>query len=437
MIFQKIKNFSDLIQTDLRKNALLIVEEGLKAIDTKQVIYKNLKLQNNILKINDLEFNILNFERIIICGVGKCALEAVKATEEILGDYITDGIVLYVGNDDFISLNKIEKIKGTHPYPSEINILGTKKILQKLSNLTEKDLVIFLISGGGSTLLCLPQNENAGLESEIFHILTKKGANIIELNTLRKHLSLARGGFLAKYIYPAKGVSLIFSDVLGNNISFVSSGPTVKDETTIDDALKIIKKYDLENFLKINNIELIETPKDDIYFQNFHNFLIASNDIALNAMKKKAEEFGFNAKIVNNSIHGEARDVGLEILKDLRNEFPKTVLLYGGETTVTIKGHGRGGRNLELVLSSAFNILDDELVISFDSDGRDNGDFAGAIADKITRDLIYQNLEEAKIYFENNEEYPLFEKIGNYIYTGPTGSNVSDLMIAIKDLKLN
>lgn len=429
----KIKNFNDLAQTELRKNALLIAEEGLQAIDTAKNIYENLKLENNILKINNLEFNIADFEKIIICGVGKCALEAAKAVEEILGEHITDGIVLYAGdNNDFV-LNKIEKIKGTHPYPSEINILGSKKILQKLSNLTEKDLVIFLISGGGSTLLCLPENENFGLESEVFHILTKKGANIIETNTLRKHLSLARGGFLAKYIYPAKGVSLIFSDVLNNDISFVSSGPTIKDETTINDALAIIKKYELENFFKVNNIKLIETPKDDIYFKNFNNFLIVSNEIALNAMKIKAEILGFKAKILDIALSGEAKEIGLKILKDLRSEESNTVLLYGGETTVTVKGHGRGGRNLELVLSSAFNVLDNELVISLASDGKDNGDFAGAIADKITREIIYQNLEDAKIYFENNEEYPLFEKIGNYIYTGPTGSNVSDLIIAVKN----
>ncbi|MCX7589684.1 MAG: DUF4147 domain-containing protein [Patescibacteria group bacterium] len=432
MEFKKIKNLENLIQNDLRKNALIIVEEGLQAIDTSRIIYNNLKLENNILKINNLEFNILDFEKIIVCGIGKCALEAAKATEEILGNYITDGIVLYVGQDD-INLNKIEKIKGTHPYPSEINILATKKIIQKLSNLTEKDLVIFLISGGGSTLLCLPKNENAGLEMEIFQTLTKNGADIIELNTLRKHLSLARGGFLAKYIYPAKGVSLIFSDVLNNDISFVSSGPTVKDKTTINDALEIIKKYNLENFFKINNIELIETPKDDIYFNNFYNFLVASNEIALKAMKIKAENLGFKAKILNTALSGEARKVALNILNDLRKEDSKTILLYGGETTVTIKGHGRGGRNLELALAAAFNISDDELIISFDSDGRDNGDFAGAIADKITRDLVYQNLEESKIYFENNEEYPLFEKIGNYIYTGNTGSNVSDLILAIKN----
>lgn len=433
MDIKKIKNFNDLAQTSLRQNALLIIEEGLQAIDTKKVVYDNLKLNGSILKINNLEFNLQDFRKILVCGVGKCALEAAQATEEILGNYITDGIILYAG-DNNISLKKIEKIKGTHPYPSEINVLGTKKIIQKLSNLTEKDLVIFLVSGGGSTLLCLPPNDlSFDLESEIFHILTKKGANIIELNTLRKHLSLARGGYLARYIYPARGVSLIFSDVLGNDISFISSGPTVQDKTTIEDAWQIIKKYEIENFFISNNIELIETPKEDVYFENIFNILILSNETALEAMKNKAQALGFNAKIINTALAGEAKNIGLDILNDLRKENSKTVLLYGGETTVTVKGHGRGGRNLELVLSCTFNILDDELVIAIDSDGRDNGDFAGAIADKITRDLIYQNLEEAKIYFENNDEYPLFEKIGNYICTGHTGSNVSDLIIAIKN----
>ncbi|GIW65295.1 MAG: glycerate kinase [Candidatus Parcubacteria bacterium] len=428
----KIKNFNDLAKTDLRKDALLIAEAGLQSIDTYKIISEFIKLEGNILTIKDKQFNILDFNKIIVCAIGKSALESAKAVEDILGNYISYGLAFYVGEKN-IELKKIEKIRGTHPYPSEINILGTKKLIQKISNLTEKDLVIFLVSGGGSTLLCLPQKGDSSLEAEIFGILTRQGANILELNTLRKHLSLARGGFLARYAYPAEIISLIFSDVLGNNLSFISSGPTVKDETTIDDALEVIEKYQISNFLDLGQIELIETPKEDLYFENVTNFLAVSNETALWAMKIKAEELGYATKIIDAQIKGESREVGLKILSDLRKENSKTVLLYGGETTVTVKGHGRGGRNLEMALACAFEVLDNELVLPFDSDGRDNGEFAGAIADSLTRNLIFQNLEEAKIYFENNDEYPLFEKIGNYLNTGDTGSNVSDLILAIKN----
>jgi len=431
MIQGKIKNFEELNKSDLRKNALLIAEEGLLSIDTNKVISDLVKLENNNLIIGQQKFNISDFEKIIVIAIGKCAQESAFSLERILGDYLTSGVSLYVGEKN-INLLKIEGIRGTHPYPSEINILGTKKILEKLKDVTEKDLVIFVISGGGSTLLCLPEKGDSSLEAEIFGILTRQGANIIELNTLRKHLSLARGGFLAKYAYPAKVVSLIFSDVLGDNLGFISSGPTIKDETTIEDAYKIIEKYHLAEFINLENISLIETPKDDKYFENNLNILAVSNETALNAMANKAKELGFNSIIKERHISGEAREVGIKILYDLRESPPNTVLLYGGETTVTIKGHGRGGRNLEMALAVSFSVLENELVLSFDSDGRDNGDYAGAIADFITRKIVEENIVEAKIYLENNDEYPFFEKFGNYLYTGDTGSNVSDLIIAIK-----
>jgi glycerate-2-kinase len=427
----KIKNFEELNKSDLREKALLIAEEGLLAIDTNKVISDLVKLENNNLIIGQEKFNISDFEKIIVIAIGKCAQESAFALEKILGDHLTGGVSLYIGEKN-INLLKIEGIRGTHPYPSEINILGTKKILEKLKDVTEKDLVIFVVSGGGSTLLCLPEKGDSSLEAEIFGILTKQGANIIELNTLRKHLSLARGGFLAKYAYPAKVVSLIFSDVLGDNLGFISSGPTIKDETTIEDAYKIIEKYHLAEFINLENISLIETPKDDKYFENNLNILAVSNENALSAMVKKAKELGFNPIIKERHISGEAREVGIKILYELRESPPNTVLLYGGETTVTIKGHGRGGRNLEMALAVSFLVLENELVLPFDSDGRDNGDYAGAIADFITRKAVEENIVEAKIYLENNNEYPFFEKFGNYLYTGDTGSNISDLIVAIK-----
>ena len=431
MMQGKIKNFGELNKSDLRRDALLIAEEGLLAIDTDKIISDLVKLENNDLIIGQKKFNILDFQKIIVITIGKCAQDSAFSLEKILGDYLTGGVSFYIGEKN-INLSKIEDIRGTHPYPSEINILGTKKILEKLKNVTEKDLVIFVISGGGSTLLCLPEKGDSSLEAQIFQILTRQGADIIELNILRKHLSLARGGFLAKYAYPAKVVSLIFSDVLGDNLGFISSGPTIKDETTIEDAYKIIEKYHLAEFINLENISLIETPKDDKYFENNLNILAVSNEKALVAMANKAKDLGYNSIIKERHISGEAREVGIRILYDLRESPPNTVLLYGGETTVTIKGHGRGGRNLEMALAVSFSILENELILPFDSDGRDNGDYAGAIADFITRKIVEENIVKAKIYLENNNEYPFFEKIGNYLYTEDTGSNVSDLIIAIK-----
>ncbi len=426
---EKIKNFDLLNQTELRKTALLIAEAGLQAVDTFEVINNQIKFDGNILKIDNQEFEIANFNKILVFAIGKAALYSAKAIENILGDKITDGFAFYIGEEKF-KLSKMESFRGTHPYPSDINVLGSKKLIAKLKNLTEKDLVIFVISGGGSALLCLPEDDNFLKEIEIFNILTRTGADILELNTLRKHISLARGGFLAYYAYPAKIISLIFSDVLGNDIRFVASGPTVLDNTTIFDAQKIIEKYKIYDVIPQSQIKLIETPKEEKYFLNVSNILAVSNDLALEAMSQKAKELGFNPIIKTNILKGEAKEKAIEILEELKKYPPRTTLLYGGETTVTIRGHG--GRNLEMALAAAFNISDDELFLAFDSDGHDNGEFAGAIADKITKEIVYQNKEEAEIYLFNNDECPFFEKFGNYLYTGDTGSNVSDLIIALK-----
>ncbi|MGC9046924.1 MAG: glycerate kinase type-2 family protein [Minisyncoccia bacterium] len=428
LVDKKIKNFDALALTQVRKDVLAIIEQGLEAIDTANIISQFLTLKNNVITIANKQFNIFDFRKIIVCAVGKCALEGAKAIENILGDFITDGIAFYIGEKN-INLKKIEKVNGTHPYPSNENINGSKKLVEKLSNLTEKDLVIFLISGGGSALLYLPPKGDAQLETEIFKRLTSQGANILELNTLRKHLSLVRGGFLAKYIYPAKAISLIFSDVIGNDLSFIASGPTVKDTTTVSDALNIIKKYNI-NDLITDKLELIETPKDDFYFKNILNILAVSNENALNAMESKAKNLGYNVEIVSKSIVGEAREIGIKILNDLRLKPSKTVLLYGGETTVTIKGTGKGGRNQELVLSALRYIPDDVVIAAFGSDGHDNGRYAGALCDKITKESSKNlNLDD---FLQNNNSTEFFEKVGDYILTGDTGSNVSDLMIGIK-----
>jgi glycerate-2-kinase len=428
----KIKNFDSLNQTELRKQALLIAEAGLEAIDTFKVIENNLNLEGNLIKINNQKLEIDKFKRIFVFTIGKSALIAAKAIENILKEKITDGFAFYIGEENF-KLSKIEAFKGTHPHPSDINVLGSKKLIQKLKNLTENDLVIFVISGGGSALLCLPSDDNFLTEVEIFNILTRNGANIIELNTLRKHLSLARGGFLSYYSYPAKVISLIFSDVLGNDLQFISSGPTILDKTTINDAQKILEKYNVYNFINQSQIHLIETPKDEKYFSNVSNILALSNNLALEAMAKKALELGFSPHIKTNELSGEAKEKAIEILNELKKYPSNTALLYGGETTVTISGRGRGGRNLEMVLAAGFYIEDNELFLAFDSDGRDHGEFAGAIADKITKKIILENQEEAKMYLLNNDEYPFFEKFGNYLYTGDTGSNVSDLIIVLKN----
>jgi len=426
----KIKNFKTLATTKNRETALYIAEAGLEAVDTKKAIQENVKLSPKELSIKGESFSLDAIQRIFVVGVGKCSVDAGLALEKVLGDRLSGGIVVDVREG---SLRTIKAYMGDHPFPSERNIDFTKDIIHFLSDLKESDLVIFIISGGGSTLLCQPKNFTCKEEGEVVQALFRAGADIKKINTVRKHLSLARGGFLAEYAYPARVLSLIFSDVLGDNLEFVASGPTVKDTTTVDDAKKIIAEYRLNEALGVPEIELIETPKDDKYFENVKNILFISNKTALDVMAEKAKSLGFTPKIYTAELSGEASQVGFRIVQDLRAAAPRSVFLYGGETTVTIGNLGKGGRNQELALSALRFMCVKHTLMAFTSDGKDNTDFAGAICDILTKERAEKLNLNIEKYLDENNSYNFFEKVGDYILTGDTGSNVADFVIAINE----
>lgn len=425
----KIANFKELATTDLRRAALEVAEAGLEAIDTEKAVKKGVVLDGDILKVKDEKFDLAGFERVFVVGVGKCALEAGRVLEEILGDRLYNGIVLDIHEG---KLRKIRTFTGSHPYPTTENVNATAEIIHLLSSLTEKDFIIFVISGGGSALLCQPQNLICQDEKDILNCLFKAGANIEEINTVRKHTSLARGGHLAAYAYPAPSVALIFSDIPGGSPEFVASGPTFKDSTTVEDARRIIDKYEIEKQLKLK-IDPLKTPKEDKYFENVTNILFLDNTIALEVMLAKVRALGFRAKIKTNVLDGEARDAGQNVALDLEKSPPKTAILYGGETVVCVKGTGKGGRNQELILGALPEIGKGELILSLNSDGRDNTDFAGALCDILTKEKTEKLGLKPEEFLKNNDSYSFFEKIGDYLLTGDTGSNVSDLVIAIKE----
>lgn len=425
-----IKNSKELGLTESRIAALKIAEAGFSAIDTGAAVKKEVKFSGDSLTVGGKNFPLSSSGRLLIVGVGKCSLKAATALEEIAGDKLTNGIILDVV--DGADSDKIRYIKGDHPYPTETNMDATTKILDSLKGLREEDLVIFVISGGGTVLLCQPENHTCQEEKEIVKALFAAGADIGEMNVIRKHLSLARGGFLAKAAYPAQVVSLIFSDVPGNDLATIASGPTVKDETSVKDAQAVVAKYNLADDPNFDFKHFIETPKEEKYFAKVSNFLILSNMTALEAMRKEAEKIGFSAKIVTDNMHGEAREVGAEIAGQINQVYPKTVLLWGGETTVTVKHPGKGGRNQELALGALPNLSPDALVLAFASDGIDNTPVAGAICDKMTSEKAAAFGLDPRMAMDENTSFDFFEKVGAHIITGPTGSNVSDLVIAIK-----
>src|SRR3989344_2950392 len=313
----RIKNFDEIAISPARRAALEIAEAALDAVDTRKTVKENIRFENGKLYIKNLSYSLEKTKKIAVVGIGKCAMEAASELENILGDHLYGGIVLDVYESYKCTLQKIECFIGTHPLPSEKNIEATRKIVELLNALGEEDLVIFIISGGGSTLLCLPKGKAGCFDEKLIVVeLMRRGANISEINTIRKHLSLARGGYLAKYAYPAQVISLIFSDVPGNDIEFVASGPTVKDTTTVSDTDTILAKYDILKSCGIEYCGLVETPKDGIYFKKVNNILFMSNIIALNAMKNKARELEFSAKIVTDKLSGEAKAAGLLIAGD-------------------------------------------------------------------------------------------------------------------------
>lgn len=426
-----IKNAALLGKTPLRQKAIRLAEVALAAIGTGPVIRRVARLAGQTLSLAGQTYDLQGFRRVLLVAIGKCALSAAIELEEILGPYLSGGIVL--GLEPAPEAEHLFRyFQGDHPIPSQRNIAASAEIIALLKDLRSDDLVIFVISGGGSTLLCQPKHHDLKLEQALFAELTKLGATIQEINTVRKHLSLARGGWLADYAYPAQAVALIFSDVPGNDLGFVASGPTVFDATTIFHADFILDKYQLRTRLKLPNNFLIESPKHEKNFARTRNLIVVSNQIALEAVAHEAKALGLRPVICDTAIFGEARLLSQTILKVLHQSSPGTVLLYGGETTVKVLGKGQGGRNQELVLSALEHLKDNELILSLATDGHDNGPHGGALGDsKTLAEAKVLGLSVAAELADNNSAH-FFAQTGDYLKIGPTGANVSDLIFALK-----
>ncbi|MEK7502296.1 MAG: DUF4147 domain-containing protein [Patescibacteria group bacterium] len=423
-----IKNFDKLATTPQRKIVLEIVEEALSSIQTENVLNKNFTVLNNKLSVKDKIFDLSIFQRVFLIGFGKGSAKNSKIIEDKLGEKLTEGYVIDTNPEDF---KKIKFTLGTHPLPSPGNVKFTDSVIKRAKelNLTKKDLIIVVICGGGSAMFVHPSKVGLEKKIQVERALLKSSANIMEINTIRQHLSSVKGGGLAQILYPANVASLIFSDVPGNNLSFIASGPTVRDNTTIDDALELLKKYNLLAKLGLSYEDFVENPKEEIYFENVSNILILSNQTALEAMKKKAQDLGFAANIYSYKFQAEARKAGEELIKNTKNG---TILLVGGETTVKVTGAGAGGRNQEVILGALSFLDGNTLISSFDSDGWDNSHFAGAIGDIETVKKAKELNLNPQEFLDSDSSLSFFEKTGDGIETGRLPSNVSDLMIVCK-----
>jgi glycerate 2-kinase len=447
-------SFFSLIMAGKDLNAKAAAEQiflaGIKSVLPDQLIRTQVFIQDSILFISSHRFPLKNINRIFVIGAGKASALMAKEIEEILADRVTDGhIVVKYGHA--CELKKITVTEAGHPMPDRNGVMATQKILKLATHSRENDLIICLLSGGGSALLIdFPEGKTLDDAIVTNDLLTKSGADIKEVNTVRKHLSNVKGGQLAKAAQPGRLVSLILSDVIGDPLDVIASGPTVPDPTTFDDALLVLRKYDLlskvpqqmlAHLQKGANKLYPETPKPgDSAFNNTLNLIIGSNEMALEAASKKAKAMGFNPVIITSVLEGDADKIANQIVakaiqfqKDSAVKKPNC-LLFGGEPTLKVNGTGTGGRNQHLALLAALLLKDHEgiTVLCGGTDGSDGPTTAaGAVVDSKTVEHASSIGVGIQKYLNNFDSFHFFERAGGHIITGPTMTNVMDLIIVI------
>lgn len=372
--------------------------------------------------------------RVYILGAGKAAASMAKEAEDILGDRITQGFVVTHQPTPF-HLKKITSIVAGHPVPDLNSLIATTTMLEVAKGMHPDDIVIFLLSGGASSLLAdVPHGASMEEVQLLFESLLKSGADIKEMNTVRKHLSGIKGGQLAQKLSPAKIYTIILSDVPGDDPAVIGSGPTIPDPSTFTDAWAVLEKYQISSGLRDHVKQGIEglipdTPK---VLSNSIYKIAASNRTALEAAKITAEEMGFYASILPELVTGEAREAGTRLAQmaiDYKGPFPACILA-GGETTVVVKGSGRGGRNQELTLAAGIR-LKDAPHITFLSAGTDGIDGPTDAAGAVVSADIMQHAPDPAEFLDNNDAWHFFESAGSLIKTGHTHTNVMDVMVIL------
>jgi len=420
----------------LRRHALAIFRAALRAADPADSVTRYLRKRN-----------LDRFRNIYVIGAGKAGASMARAAERVLGRRLTAGLV-NVKYGHVAKLRRIELNECGHPVPDAQGMAGAGRIAAMAESAGKDDLVLCLISGGASALLPLPAEPIALEEKQATtKLLLSCGANIHEINAVRKHISRIKGGQLARLAYPATVEALLLSDVIGDDLDVIGSGPTAPDASTYAGAAAILERHGIRNRVPASVRERIEgglrgevpeTPKpDDPLFARVRNTIVGSSRLALDAAARQARQSGFRTLILSSTIEGETREIARmhaaiarEIAVSGQPIKPPACIITGGETTVTLKGGGLGGRNQEFVLAAAIDIagLENVVVFSAGTDGTDGPtDAAGAIADGQT---LSRN-PEARQYLDDNNAYRYFEPLGDLVMTGPTNTNVMDVRIVL------
>jgi glycerate 2-kinase len=428
---------------------------ALAAVDPGGAVRRQVRRRGDLLTIAGRTYDLAVTGRIWVVGGGKAAASMTAALHTVLGDRLAGGLLVtkYGHADSRLACagdtGPVEVVEAGHPLPDEAGVAGTRRMADLLARATGCDLVLAVISGGGSALLTLPAEGLSLADMQrTTDLLLRSGATIVELNTVRKHLSQIKGGGLARLAGGASVVSLILSDVVGDPLDAIASGPTVSDPTTFADAWDVLRRYDLVERLPSAVRQRLQagldgtvadTPKPGAaIFQRVQNVIVGSNRLAAEAAVQAAQGWGLNALLLSTFVEGEAREVAhvaAALVKELvghdRPVCRPACLVWGGETTVTVRGRGLGGRNQELALAAALAMdgLPNVLLVALGTDGTDGPtDAAGAVATGETSARARTLGLDPVAHLENNDAYPLFDALGDLIRTGPTGTNVNDLL---------
>lgn len=433
----------------MRQQAIEIFQAGLKAVDPMAAIHRHVQRIDDELTIADRRLDLKSYGNIFVVGAGKAVAPMAKALEDLLGDRIADGVIV-VKEGHGLPLKRVKICEGGHPVPDEGGVHGTEEILSLVKDAGERDLVICLISGGGSALLVAPPGGISLADKQAAtKLLLACGATIHELNTIRKHLSRSKGGRLAQAAHPATVISLILSDVVGDDLDVIGSGPTVPDSSTFQEAEEILKRYGVwdnlapsirDHIQKGVNAKSPETPKPgDAAFQRCSQVLVGTNLQAMTAAGQAAERLGYHPLILSTKVEGEAREVAKvhaaiakEVVSSANPVAPPACVLFGGETTVTLQGNGKGGRNQEYALAAALALdgLEHMVMLSGGTDGTDGPtDAAGAIADGNTIQRAQAKGLNPGEFLKRNDSYHFFKKLDDLVITGPTRTNVMDMYL--------
>ncbi|MEA3255701.1 MAG: glycerate kinase [Candidatus Altiarchaeota archaeon] len=429
-----------------REMAVGVFNYALNSVLPEALIKESVRLKRERLIVGNEEYDLERFDNIHILGSGKASFGMARAIEDILGSRIKDGFV--VSDNSESSLERVDFFESSHPVPTEKSIKAAEILVERLSRLSKNDLFIYLLSGGTSALIeKLIQSVKLVELQETTNLLLENGVPIEEVNVVRKHISMIKGGKLGG-LTKARGIVLVISDVIGDDIETIGSAPLYQDSSSYKDAYDILARYDIWDKIpeSVKNVierglngRVEETPKKAN--RNMKHILIGNNSRALGKAKEKAEELGLRAEVLNSRLKGEAREVareivsmGEEILKTSRSLKHPTCLLFGGETTVTLRGEGKGGRNQEMCLSALKEIGDNKNIVflSAGTDGIDgNSKAAGAVVDYTS----YVRAKKLNLcideYLNNNDSYNFFKQTGDLIITGPTGTNVMDITILL------